>query len=156
MATVAEIYRLAGYIYLQRMGRGGAGTSEKLKWLVDRLLLRLTRLSCASGRCRCLFIALEARTDDERLAVLDILARSREKLPLGNLPLTEIMVRAAWAQQDLMRARPEWRCATFSTPWSAQTAYRHRLRRSGHLLRRQPCVRPHMECSVRSTHTHSM
>lgn len=100
-AQLAELYRLTVSIYLQRLGKGVSRTSPVLSRLVDTAFRMLESISVCERPLLLFIIALEARTDEERLIILRVLARSLEARPLGNLPLTERLIHAAWVQQDL-------------------------------------------------------
>jgi len=96
-----EMYRLAAYIYLERMGRGLTELTEKLSQLVDAAYATLGELEACERPLPLFIVALEARSDDQRLAILDMVEKSLRKRPLGNIQLVEQMIKSAWVQQDL-------------------------------------------------------
>ncbi|KAK3315690.1 fungal-specific transcription factor domain-containing protein [Apodospora peruviana] len=98
---LAELYRLAAYIYLLRMGLAMPATSPKVATLITSAFELLKQAGICERPLPLFIIALEARTDDERRLVIEVLGASVEHRPLGNMPLVRRMVLAAWVQQDL-------------------------------------------------------
>ncbi|KAK0707352.1 fungal-specific transcription factor domain-containing protein [Lasiosphaeris hirsuta] len=101
LCYIAEVYRLAASIYLLRMARGLPRDDARVVPLVDRAMLVMRRM----GLCGCAWpvfvIALEARGEEERRFVAEVLTSSLEKKPQGNVRGVKRMVFEAWVQQDL-------------------------------------------------------
>ncbi|KAK3381160.1 fungal-specific transcription factor domain-containing protein [Podospora didyma] len=100
-SRLAELYRLASYIYLERMARCLPRSDEKVSSLVDQAMYILRGLGFCERPWPLFVVALEARNDEERMIVLNVLARSKNKKPLGNIPLVKRLIHSAWVQQDL-------------------------------------------------------
>jgi len=99
--NLAELYRLACMLYLERICRKNAKENEKVQRLISEAM-DVMRVVCTCERPWPLFIiAMEARSEEERKLVMDVLGESLKRRPLGNLPLLRRMITAAWVQQDL-------------------------------------------------------
>ncbi|KAK3350207.1 fungal-specific transcription factor domain-containing protein [Lasiosphaeria hispida] len=101
LCYIAELYRLAAYIYLLRMAQGLPRGDAKVVPLVDRALLLMRRMGVCGCAWPMFIIALEARGEEERRFVAEVLAASLVKRPQGNVRGVKRMIFEAWVQQDL-------------------------------------------------------
>lgn len=97
----ARLYCLATQVYLERLGRGMERASDKVRVLLDEAFALLETM----GRCQhpwpLFVVGLEARDEEERTLMIEVMARALDRRPPGNLALTRRMVQAAWVQRDL-------------------------------------------------------
>ena len=100
-ADVAELYRLAGLIYLYRACKSLPSTSPRVKEAIESGFAILRNLTTCDRPFPLLIIGCEARTDEDRLIVLDLIRRSRAHRKIGNLGVAKRFVEAYWAQSDL-------------------------------------------------------
>lgn len=98
---VAELYRLAAYIYLERLARSLDRDSSKARDLFYKAVKIMDDLGGCERLWPLFVIALEARSDEERAVILDFMAASLKRRPLGNIHIVQRMIRSAWAQQGL-------------------------------------------------------
>ncbi|KAJ9144113.1 Fungal specific transcription factor domain-containing protein [Pleurostoma richardsiae] len=98
---LAELFRLAAYIYLERLGKAVSPDNRLFKDLVDQAFRLLWDLGDCDRPWPLFVIALEARTDEERKLVLTVIGNALRRRPLGNLTITKRMIQAAWVHQDL-------------------------------------------------------
>lgn len=98
---LAELFRLAACIYLERLARGSESSDPQVKRLLDDAFDLLRQLGVCDRPWPLFIMALEARTDDERVLILSILEKSLIQRPMGNLTITQRLIHAAWVQQDL-------------------------------------------------------
>ena len=98
---VAELFRLAAYIYLERLAKGCDNNEPKVKCLLDTAFELRREMGLCDRPWPVFIIALEARTDEERVLILSVLENSLTQRPLGNLAITKRLIHAAWVQQDL-------------------------------------------------------
>jgi hypothetical protein len=98
---IAELYRLAGLIYLYRACMGLSPSSPKLTSTVERAFDILRDLETCDRPFPLIIIASEAQSDEDRLMVLDLLQRSRATQKIGNLGTAQQFIEAYWAQDDL-------------------------------------------------------
>ncbi|KAK0710308.1 fungal-specific transcription factor domain-containing protein [Lasiosphaeria miniovina] len=97
----ADLYRLAAYIYLERMALCRPRGDPKVASLIDQAMSLLSTLGICERPWPVFVIALEARTDEERRGIVDLLGTASDLKPLGSIPLLKRMIHAAWVQQDL-------------------------------------------------------
>ncbi|KAK3361387.1 fungal-specific transcription factor domain-containing protein [Lasiosphaeria ovina] len=97
----ADLYRLAAYIYLERMALCRPRGDPKVASLIDQAMSLLSTLGICERPWPVFVIALEARTDEERRSIVDLLGTASDLKPLGSIPLLKRMIHAAWVQQDL-------------------------------------------------------
>lgn len=98
---VAELYRLAGLIYLYRACKGLSPMSSKVKTAVEAGFSILTGLATCDRAFPLVILGCEARCDGDRLMVLDLLRRTRECRKIGNFGMAQQFIEASWAQDDL-------------------------------------------------------
>lgn len=98
---LAELFRLAAYIYLERLAKGSESQETKVRCLLDDAFGLLRELKVCERPWPLFIIALEARTDEERVLILSVLEQSLIQRPMGNLTITQRLIHAAWIQQDL-------------------------------------------------------
>jgi len=97
----AALYRLAVYIYLERVARAKRGDDPTVVTLVDDAMQILRLLPWCERPWPLFVIALEARTEEERRLVIDKLDSGMDKKPLGNLAAIKRLILSAWVRQDL-------------------------------------------------------
>ncbi|KAH7318094.1 fungal-specific transcription factor domain-containing protein [Stachybotrys elegans] len=95
--TMLELYRLAGLVYLSRCRGRGANAEE---WAAQALPL-LTGAEASPWPFAVLVLGFEARTDEQRLGVLEAMARTERRGPWGNLGCARDSLRMAWVHDDL-------------------------------------------------------
>ncbi len=98
---VAELYRLAGLIYLYRACKRLPSTSPKVQAAVDAGFDILASLKTCDRAFPLAIIGCEAGRDQDRLMIMDLLRRTRECRKLGNFGMTQQFIEASWAQDDL-------------------------------------------------------
>ncbi len=101
-ALVAESYRLAALIYLERVARNASHNVTKVTVLAENAFELLSRLESLERPWPLFVIALEAMDEEKRRLVLDVLDQGSEyRGKVGNMATLRMMVQAAWAQLDL-------------------------------------------------------
>jgi hypothetical protein len=98
---IAELYRLAALVYLERVGRGASRYSLEVEMLLEDSFVILEKLDRCERPFPLFIVACEAQTDAQRQVVLDILNKTKTVRPCGNLYSTKVLVEAAWIQDDL-------------------------------------------------------
>jgi Fungal specific transcription factor domain len=100
LQQTAELYRLATLIYLERVSRNTPRSCPRIKTVLDDAFNLLQSIGVCQRPWPLFVVALDARSDDERRLVLDILSEVLRVRPYGNMRNIERMVEAAWIQQD--------------------------------------------------------
>ena len=114
---VTELYQLALLIYLERCGHNAIGETTKIAALVQRAFRLLDELGTCNWPFLLLILGCEARSDAERLKMLDLVAAAevqvKERRSL-NLDYAKNMVQFFWIQDDL-GTRPQSYMAMMDT-----------------------------------------
>lgn len=99
--AILELYRLAALIYLERASRNFSGTSPKLNaWASAAFDLIIVLGYCRHG-FPVFIIACEARTDEQRIIILDCLDKTQGRQPTAGMKILKDMAQSAWALDDL-------------------------------------------------------
>ncbi|KAH8665998.1 fungal-specific transcription factor domain-containing protein [Tricladium varicosporioides] len=98
---IAELYRLAGLIYLYRAGKRFPSTNSKVRTAVEAGLEIITRLSTCSRAFPIIIIGCEARCDDDRAVILELLSRTQGRWKIGHIVGAQKFIEVSWAQDDL-------------------------------------------------------
>lgn len=99
--SIAELYRIAGLIYLYRAGRRLSSDDSQVSKLV-RIGLDIAAGLQACPRAFPVFIlGCEAHSDEERLMILGLLRRTQAGGKIASIAGMQQFVEASWAQDDL-------------------------------------------------------
>jgi hypothetical protein len=100
---LAYLYRCAALLYLNRTVLKVSSTSFQHKRLVREGILVLVNLGFCESAWPMLILACETNEDEQRLQVLQTLARTRQESPhrSSHVPLIQRMIEAIWNQNDL-------------------------------------------------------
>jgi hypothetical protein len=99
--TVAKLYQLATLVYLERMSTEFSCPSEKITQTVDTAFRMLRELETCQWPFPLLIFACEARGDEERMVILDLISKTERKAHVRSLESLKTMVRFVWTQDDL-------------------------------------------------------
>ena len=97
---MAELYRLATLIYLDRVARGTPRSHERVAALLDAAYHLLREMGTCERPWPLFVIALDARSEEERKLVLDVMGTVLRDRLRGNMLHARRMVQAGWVQQD--------------------------------------------------------
>ncbi|KAF2730490.1 hypothetical protein EJ04DRAFT_579818 [Polyplosphaeria fusca] len=98
---IAELYRLAGLVYLHRAGRGTATTSYALQTIIDEAFAIMQRLDTCNRTFPLFIISCEARTEAQRAVILGVVQRNAARPLSANTTRVWGFVERFWAQDDL-------------------------------------------------------
>lgn len=101
LKQIAQLYRLAGLIYLYRAGKRLPSTNSKVKVAVEAGLEILAGLSACSRAFPIVMIGCEAKCDYDRMVVLELLRRTLGCWTIDNAVGAQRFLEASWAQDDL-------------------------------------------------------
>jgi hypothetical protein len=100
LATL-ETYRLAALIYLERSSTNFSGRSAKLDAWADEAIKLLCTIGSNKHGFPLFVVGCEARTDEQRVAILECIEKAQGRHPFGRLLMLEEMLHSAWALMDL-------------------------------------------------------
>ena len=98
---IAELYRLAGLIYLYRGAQRLPPGSSKVKTVVNAAFETAARLEACDRAFPIFIIGCEARFDEERLQMLDLVRKTQASGTVGNIAQAQQLMEAVWRQDDL-------------------------------------------------------
>ncbi|KAL2163788.1 hypothetical protein VTH06DRAFT_5847 [Thermothelomyces fergusii] len=104
-ALVAEAYRLAMLVYLHRAtaaeGPGGQGWAQTRQQWVERGYEILGRLRACDRQFPVFVLGCEARSDEQRAVVLDLIGRAETAVSSRSFNYARELIKAVWVQDDL-------------------------------------------------------
>ncbi|CAI6341806.1 unnamed protein product [Periconia digitata] len=98
---IAELWRLAGLIYLHRAGYNATTASASLQALTESASAVLTRLYTCERTFPLFIVACEARTDVQRATVLSLIDVTRSFYTPTNITRVHRFIERFWALDDL-------------------------------------------------------
>ncbi|KAF1848900.1 uncharacterized protein K460DRAFT_364840 [Cucurbitaria berberidis CBS 394.84] len=104
LTTVAttELFKLAGLLYLKRASRNFSGISPHIDKLVQRAYLFFDDLGTCNLTFPLLIVGCEARTDAQRMRILEYIERATTSSSLKSLHALRNIFQQMWVQNDLL------------------------------------------------------
>lgn len=96
-----EIFKIASLIYLNRASRNFSGTTPQIDAMVERAYVLLGYLETFDPAFPLLIIGCEARTDEQRMRMLDHIGRVMKASSLRDLLGLQDILQQIWVQDDL-------------------------------------------------------
>ncbi len=96
-----ELFKLAALIYLKRASRDFSGTSPQIDTMVERAYVLLDDLQTFNPAFPLLIIGCEARTDDQRIRILEHIEKAMKTSSLRSLYELQNILQQIWVQDDL-------------------------------------------------------
>jgi len=96
-----ELFQLAILVYLQRASGKSPEQSENMRSRLARAFTIFSQIETMQRQFPMLILACEARTDDDRIIVLDLISRTEENQVLRSLGSMRGIIQSLWAQDDL-------------------------------------------------------
>jgi hypothetical protein len=101
MTLIVELYQLAALVYLHRVSENLLDQSARTQQQIERAFSIFSELSSCERHFPLFILGCEARTDDQRVIVLDLIARTEKGTSSRPVIQVKIMILAMWAQDDL-------------------------------------------------------
>jgi hypothetical protein len=98
---IAELYRLAGLIYLNRGGRNTATSNLALQSVTVSAFTILDKLHTCQRTFPLFIVSCEARTDIQRATVLRLINTTRTRFPPTNIIRAHGYIERFWAIDEL-------------------------------------------------------
>lgn len=126
LSATAELYRLASLLYLQRVVPD-PGDEVRRATYVRQAFVALGEVPVATGPWPVFIVACEARTDKERIHILETLDQMDKVRNVGNVRVMRALLETIWKQRDLqdnsdtIETKQWWLCAEsgVAVPWFA-------------------------------------
>jgi hypothetical protein len=125
-SATAELYRLASLLYLQRVVPATGDEVRRATYL-RQAFAALGEVPVATGPWPVFIVACEARSDEERIYILETLDRMDKVRNVGNVRIMRTILETIWKQRDLqentdtIEKKQWWLCAESgaAVPWFA-------------------------------------
>lgn len=122
----AELYRLASLLYLQRVVPDTGDEVRRATYL-RQAFAALGEVPVATGPWPVFVVACEARTDEERIYILETLDQMDKVRNVGNVRVMRTILETIWKQRDLqensdtIETKQWWLCveSSVAVPWFA-------------------------------------
>ncbi|KAI0844099.1 fungal-specific transcription factor domain-containing protein [Daldinia vernicosa] len=98
---IMELYQLAMLVYLNRASENLLNQTIETQRRIDRAFTIFSRLGSCVRQFPIFILGCEARRDDQRTAVLDLISRSENEEASRSFNHVKILMQAIWAQDDL-------------------------------------------------------
>lgn len=96
-----ELYRLAMLVYLNRASGNLLNQSHKTQQAIDKAFSIFSALDSCGRQFPIFILGCEARSDDQRAVVLDLMSRTERKVSSRSYNYARLLLQATWAQDDL-------------------------------------------------------
>ncbi|KAH7150692.1 fungal-specific transcription factor domain-containing protein [Fusarium sp. MPI-SDFR-AT-0072] len=96
-----DLLKLAALIYLKRASRNFSGTSPQIDAMVDKAHVLIDDLETFNLAFPLLIIGCEARTDEQRMRILEHIKRAMRTSTLRSLHGLQNILQQIWVQDDL-------------------------------------------------------
>ncbi|KAI0197906.1 fungal-specific transcription factor domain-containing protein [Astrocystis sublimbata] len=97
----AEVYKLAMLVYLNRASNDALAQAAMTQSYVDQGFALFARISSCQHQFPLFVLGLEARTDEQRVIILELISRTGRTDASRSLEQVRILMQASWAQEDL-------------------------------------------------------
>lgn len=101
MTTTVELYRLAIHIYIDRVSENVLGQAAQTQQRIDEGFALLSQLPSCERQFPIFVLGCEARTDEQRATILDVISRTEKKVTSRSFNHVTVLLHALWAQDDL-------------------------------------------------------
>ncbi|KAF4972586.1 hypothetical protein FSARC_859 [Fusarium sarcochroum] len=98
---VTELYRLATLIYLRRASAGTLPTNRTFVEWIEKAFALLVQLPAFQWPFPLLIFGCEARTDKQRMVILDLMRRTMGNTEFRNIQTVKRVIETIWVQNDL-------------------------------------------------------
>ncbi|KAK6088617.1 short-chain dehydrogenase [Seiridium cupressi] len=98
---IVQLYQLALLVYLNRSSEGLMNQTIGIKEHIERAFAIFSRLSSCKQQFPIHIIGCEARDDEQRAVVLDLIARTEKTNSSRSFHYCKKILQAVWAQDDL-------------------------------------------------------
>jgi hypothetical protein len=105
MTALMELFQLATLVYLSRVSGNILEPAADTEQRIQRAFVIFSQLSSCERQFPLLILGCEARTDEERCTVLDLISRTEKGASSRSLFLTKKLIQAIWVQEDLSQGQ---------------------------------------------------
>ncbi|KAI1370111.1 fungal-specific transcription factor domain-containing protein [Hypoxylon crocopeplum] len=100
-AKIVELYRLALLVYLHRVSGNLLDQQSGTQQQIDQAFAIFSKLNSCERQFPVFVFGCEARTDDQRAIILELIFRTEKNISSRSLLHVKLLLQAIWAQDDL-------------------------------------------------------
>jgi len=100
-SMMQEVVQLTLLVYIERVTGSSPGQSENMRSRIGRAFAIFSLVETWQRQFPLLILGCEARTDEERLVILDLISRTEENTSVRSLGSMKGILQSLWAQDDL-------------------------------------------------------
>ncbi|KAI3327809.1 hypothetical protein HD806DRAFT_484001 [Xylariaceae sp. AK1471] len=101
LAVLTELFRAAVLVYIARVCETKFGELRDLTPLLDRAFIQIEQLHTCERLFPIFILGCEAKTDERRIAILDLVRRTEENTTVRSLECLRRALDSVWIQDDL-------------------------------------------------------
>ncbi|KAI1426169.1 fungal-specific transcription factor domain-containing protein [Xylaria sp. FL1777] len=105
----AEVYKLAMLVYIHRASSNMLGQTAVTQQYIDEAFARFAEMTACHRQFPVFILGCEARTDSQRVTVLDLIARTGQHHASRSLEQIKILIEAIWVQEDLANGEIDYK-----------------------------------------------
>lgn len=98
---ITELYQLAALVYLERISHNFSCAASQISEMVARGFGILSQLETCQWPFPLMIFACEAWTDEKRMMILELIAKTEREAHARSLDCLKNMIRIFWTQEDL-------------------------------------------------------
>ncbi|KAI0879962.1 fungal-specific transcription factor domain-containing protein [Annulohypoxylon maeteangense] len=100
-SLMIELYQLAMLVYLNRASENLLSQTTKTQHQIDKAFSIFSQLDSCDRQFPIFILGCEARGDDQRAIILDLITKTEKKASSRSFNYVKILLQAIWAQDDL-------------------------------------------------------
>ncbi|KAI1266383.1 hypothetical protein F5Y18DRAFT_28123 [Xylariaceae sp. FL1019] len=100
-SVLTELFRLAVLIWITRISESLFAGYRNIELLLDTAFIQIKHVDTCERLLPLFIIGCEAKTDERRLLILDLICRTKERTHVRNTRCLETALSLAWNQDDL-------------------------------------------------------
>lgn len=100
--AIDEAFQLAALVYLDRISGSSFTPPSRAQQRVDEAFDLLSKMACCERQFPLFILGCEARSDEQRTVVLDLISRSEGNAVSRSFSHVKLLLEAIWAQDDLV------------------------------------------------------
>jgi hypothetical protein len=102
-STITELYRQALLVYINRISGDLLGQSARTQQQIEQGFDSISKLTCCERQFPVFIFGCEARTDEQRAIIQDVIARTEVKYSSRSLAHVKSLINACWVQDDFAK-----------------------------------------------------
>lgn len=102
MPNVIELFQLASLVYLDRATANMSTHPNRAQQRINRAFAIFSQLISCEWAFPLFILGCEARTDEQRVTILDLISRTEKNSPSQMILTAKDLIQSVWVQNDLV------------------------------------------------------